>query len=116
LAEQLMSDDLEAVIAKVVRKARGGDMTAARLILDRVAPARKGCPVQFPLPAMKTTGDVVTALEAVSAAMARGELSPAEAVEVSAVIELQRRAIETAAIEERLAQLEQRIGIDDEED
>jgi hypothetical protein len=108
-----MSEDIEAVIAKVVRKAKSGDMTAARLILDRVVPLRKGRPVQFPLPPMKTTGDVVAALEAVTAAMASGELSPAEAVEVSAVIELQRRAIETAGIEARLAQLEQRIGDDD---
>jgi hypothetical protein len=116
LAEQLLSSDLEAVVAKVVRKAKGGDMGAARLILDRVMPPRRGRPVRFPLPSMKTTGDVVAALDAVTAAMADGELSPAEAMEVSAVIEMQRRAIETAEIEARLAQLEQRIGTNDEED
>jgi hypothetical protein len=41
--------------------------------------------------------------------MSDGRLSPAEAVEVAAVVELQRRAIETAEIEARLAQLEQRV-------
>ncbi|WP_225129993.1 MULTISPECIES: DUF5681 domain-containing protein [unclassified Bradyrhizobium] len=116
LAEALMSADLEAVVARVVRKAKGGDMGAARLILDRVMPRRRGRPVRFPLPRMKTTGDVVAALDAVTAAKADGELSPAEAMEVSAAIEMQRRAIETADIEARLAQLEQRTGTNDEED
>ncbi|UQD95229.1 DUF5681 domain-containing protein [Bradyrhizobium japonicum] len=116
LAEQLLSADLKAVVAKVVRKAKAGDMGAARLILDRVLPPRRGRPVRFPLPLLKTTGDVVAALEAVMAAMANGELSPAEAMEVSSVIELQRRAIETVEIEARLAQLEQRIGSNEDQD
>jgi hypothetical protein len=38
LAEQLLADDVEQVVAKVVKAAKSGDMTAARLILDRVAP------------------------------------------------------------------------------
>jgi hypothetical protein len=29
LAEQLMGDDVEAVVAKVIRAAKGGDMAAA---------------------------------------------------------------------------------------
>ena len=32
LAERLMGDDIEAVVAKVVRAAKGGDIAAARLI------------------------------------------------------------------------------------
>jgi hypothetical protein len=30
-----------------------GDMTAARIVLDRIAPPRKGRPVQFPLPQIR---------------------------------------------------------------
>ena len=33
-----------------------GDMTAARLILDRIVPVRKGRPVRLPLPPVKTAG------------------------------------------------------------
>ena len=47
LAEKLMADDTEAVMRAVIDAAKGGDMTAARLILDRIAPARKGCPISF---------------------------------------------------------------------
>jgi hypothetical protein len=109
-AEELMSGDVEAVIAKVVRKAKAGDMFAAKMILDRIVPPRKGRAVLFPLPPIKTTGDVVSALAAVAAAMSDGQLSPAEALEVASVIELQRRAVETQEIEVRLHALEGRFS------
>jgi len=48
-------------------------MVAARLVLDRVYPARKGSPVTLPLPAIKGAADVSTALSAVTAASASGE-------------------------------------------
>jgi hypothetical protein len=41
--------------------------------------------------------------------MARGKLSPAEAVEIASVIELQRRAIETQELEVRLHALERKF-------
>ena len=36
-----MNKDFKAVIRRVIREAKGGDMTAARLLLDRAIPARK---------------------------------------------------------------------------
>jgi hypothetical protein len=108
-AEELLSTDVDKVIAKVVSRAKRGDMSAARLILDRIMPVRKGRAAPFKLPPIKTTGDVVTALAAVTAAMAAGVLSPAEAVEIAAVIDLQRRAIETQDLEARLHALEGRF-------
>jgi hypothetical protein len=41
--------------------------------------------------------------------MAAGQLSPTEACEVAAVIELQRRAVETQELEARLHALEDRF-------
>jgi len=52
---------------------QGGDVTVGRLILDRIAPVRKGCSVSFPLPTIETTADVTKALSAVAASMASGE-------------------------------------------
>jgi uncharacterized protein DUF5681 len=106
LAEKLMADDTEAVVRAVVDAAKGGDMTAARLVLDRIAPARKGCPISFPLPAIDTTADVTKALSAVVASIASGELTPEEATAVSSVIETKRKAIETQELEKRVVALE----------
>jgi hypothetical protein len=106
LAEKLMQDDTDAVVRAVIDAAKGGDMTAARLILDRIAPARKGCPISFPLPKIDTTADVTNALSAVVASIASGELTPEEATAVSNVIETKRKAIETQNLESRIAVLE----------
>ncbi len=59
------------------------------------------------LPPVASAADLVPALAAVVAAMARGELTPDEANAICAVLESQRRAIETAELEARVAALEE---------
>ena len=83
-------------------------MTAARIVIDRLVPVRKGAPVTFNLPAIKTAADVVSALGTVAQEMAAGELTPDEATSVAGVLEIKRRAIETVEHEERLRKLEER--------
>lgn len=107
LAEKLMSDDVEGVVKAVVEAAKGGDMTAARIVMDRIAPARKGAPAPIDLPAITTAVDVEAALVAVTNAMAAGDLSPDEAATVAGVIELRRKAIETSEFDRRLRAVEE---------
>jgi hypothetical protein len=97
LAEKLMAEDTEAVVLAVVTAAKGGDMTAARLILDRIAPPRRGSPVSFKLPTIETAADISKALSAVVASVACGELTPDEATAISGLIETRRKVIETRA-------------------
>jgi hypothetical protein len=116
LAEKLMADDAEGVVRKVIEAAMAGDMTAARLILDRIAPPRRGRTVTIALPDVTGSGGVTAALAAVITAMGEGTLSPDEAAAAAAVIEVQRRAIETAEFEARLRAIEERIGTDEQSD
>lgn len=109
LAEKLMADDAEAIVKKIVEAAKAGDMTAARLVLDRIAPARKDCHVTFGLPKIKTPSDAITANAAILKAVADGELTPDEAASVSRLIEGHIKIIEVADIDERLRQLEGRL-------
>jgi hypothetical protein len=109
LAEQLMADDVAAVVARVVKAARGGSMPAAKLILDRVAPARKGRPTAIALPDVNSPKGVTDALAAVVAAMASGMISTDEAAAIAAVIETQRRAIETEQLQLRLLAIEEQL-------
>ena len=106
LAEKLMTDDSEAVVRAVVKAAKGGDMTAARLILDRIAPTRKGRPISLPVSSIKTSEEVTEAMSAVVASMASGALTPDEATAVANVIEVKRKAIETQELENRVIALE----------
>ena len=83
-------------------------MTAARLVLDRIAPPRKGRPVVFDLPEVETAADVLTALGSVVQAVAAGDLTPDEGLTVAGLLEAKRKAIETVEIERRIAVLEEK--------
>jgi hypothetical protein len=109
MLEHMSDDDRVAIVSKIIRQAKRGDRPSQKMIVDRIEPPRKGRAAPFPLPAIKTAAGVVDALASVTAAMAAGQLSPAEAVEISAVIELQRRAIEMQDVEARLHSLEARF-------
>lgn len=106
LAEKLMADDAEAVVNAVVAAPKGGDMTAARLVLDRIAPPCRGRRVRLDLPSIVSAADLVQALAAVADAMARGVLSAEEAQAAGAVLEHHRKAVETFDLERRIAALE----------
>ena len=108
MAEKLMDGAAESVVQSVIAAAAQGDMVAARLVLERIAPVRKGRPVSLPLPAVNTAADVLAALSATVAAMAGGEITPDEAATVSGVLEVKRRAIEMVDLEQRIIALEQR--------
>jgi Family of unknown function (DUF5681) len=106
LAEQLMQGDAEDVVRAVIAAAKGGDMTAARIILDRIAPVRKGSTVMFDLPELTTPTDLPPAVAAVTKAIADGTLTPDEGASVVTILDMQRRAIETADLARRVADLE----------
>ena len=107
MAEKLMTDDAESVVRAVIEAARGGDMTAAKIILDRIAPVPKGRRLEMDLPAIDTPADVSAALNATISAMAGGLITPDEASTVSGVLAEKRRALEVGDIEERVRKLEQ---------
>ena len=112
LAENIMEAGAEQITAAVVAAAARGDITAARIVLDRIAPPRRGRPVEFSLGVVDTTSDVVAALGSIVSAMADGVLTPDEAQTVAAVLEVKRRAIETVSLEARLLVLEEKVDRD----
>jgi hypothetical protein len=108
LCEKVMQDDAEEIVRAVIGAAKGGDMVAARIVLDRIAPARKGRPIRFDLPDARTATDVSAALAAVVGAMAAGELTPDEASMVANVLEIRRKSLEMQDLEARLSILKTR--------
>ena len=95
LAEKLLEDDRDDIVRAVIAAAKGGDPTAMRLCVERLVPLRKGRPVVFDLPPVKTAADVVGAVGELARAIAAGELTTDEASAAASVIEMHRRAIET---------------------
>jgi hypothetical protein len=59
-------------VRAVVTAAKNGDMTAARIIIERLLPPKKDRPVSFALPDIASADDATTAMGALLAAVAAG--------------------------------------------
>lgn len=104
--EALLEGEAEAIGRKAVELALGGDTTALRLCLERIAPPRKGRPVVLGLPEIVTVADLAGAQAVVIAAMAGGDISPDEAADVAKLLEAIGASIERCDLEARIAALE----------
>ena len=104
--EALLDGEAEALTRKAIELAKSGDMTALRLCLDRLAPPRKDRHVAFELPPVACAADAVKASAALVAAVADGDLTPAEAAELGKLIESYVRALEATDFAARLDNLE----------
>jgi hypothetical protein len=104
-----MQADAKAIVEAVLTAARNGDMTAARIILDRIAPAHRDRTVRIDLPKIESAEDLPSAMGAVVAAATSGEISPSEGQSIAALLELKRRAFETAELA-RLVEVERRAA------
>ena len=108
-AERLLQDDSGDIIKAIVAAAKKGDPTGMRICAERLMPVRKGCPVAFKLPPIRTASDIVEAFGGLTSAMASGELTTDEAGSVADILEKHRRAIETTEVEIRLQRLEEGV-------
>lgn len=108
LAEKLIDNQCEALVQKAVEMALNGDMQALKLLIERLIPARKDRPVKLDLPKIKSAQDIINVMGLIVENVGKGELEPEQAKTLAAILELNRKSIETAEIEERLLALERR--------
>jgi hypothetical protein len=104
--EALLEGEGEALTRKAIELAKGGDVTALRLCLDRLLPTRKDRHVPFALPKLETAADAVKATAALVEAVAAGRLTPSEAGELAKLVDGFARAAELHDIQQRLEKLE----------
>jgi hypothetical protein len=107
IAEQLMNEDIELIIKAVTEAAKAGDMTAAKIVLDRVVPVRKGNFVSFQLPPIRSAAEALNASNGVLSACASGQITPQEAAEINNLIGSHIKLIEVLDLEKRIERLEQ---------
>lgn len=104
----MLEGEAEALTRRAVELALGGDTTALRLCLERIAPPRRDAPVTFALPPMQSAADAAGAAGAVLGSVASGDLTPTEGAHIMALVETFRRTLETSELEARIAALEGR--------
>ncbi len=103
----LMEGGARAIVQQVIKAAKGGDLAAAKLVLDRLAPPVRERSVSLSLPTTESACGVADAQAAILQAVADGELTPGEASTLSGIVENRRRAIETQELEQRIQALEE---------
>ena len=106
---ELLASKGESVLQTVITAAKAGDMAACKLVLDRVLP-RRLCvtAMQIDLPVIRTVEDAANVLGAILTAAVNGSISATDAVALTHVVDTFRKTLETAMLEQRVAELEAR--------
>ena len=105
IAETLLQGEVEELTRVAIERAKAGDMAALRMCLDRAAPPSKRRPIAVELPPLTSAADAASALAAITAAVAAGELTPAEGGELFRLVEGYARMFEVATFAQSLAWL-----------
>jgi hypothetical protein len=85
--DTLAAESIEAVFQAVLTAAtQDGDMAAAKLLIDRVIPSRRGAPVSFHIRPLKTPEDCALAYADLLDDVGAGRLTPEEAQTISAIV------------------------------
>lgn len=109
LALELFEGGIKNIAEVVIKQAQDGDLTAARLVLDKLVPNARERAVELPgLPSTESPAGVAEAQAAILQAVASGDLTPGEAATLSGIVENRRKAIETQELEQRIRAIEQR--------
>ncbi|MEF8735353.1 MAG: DUF5681 domain-containing protein [Candidatus Accumulibacter necessarius] len=103
-----MEEGADAIARKVVDLAKEGDISAARLVLERLVPPAKERPIFLSLPDTSSADGVAQAQAAILQAVAAGDLLPGEAATLAGIVEARRKALETLELEARISALETR--------
>ena len=117
LVEQLAEGQAEQLVQKVLELAQAGDVPCLKMMLDRLYPPRKGQPVNFVMPPIKTSQDVISAIASVWEGIREGHLTPEEAGVLLIDIDRSIQAIELHDITKRIEALEKaRVARDETKD
>ena len=104
----LLEGGVLEVTKSVLDAAKGGDLAACRLVLERIIPPSKERPVSIDLPSTGSVQGCSDAQDAILQAVGVGDLLPGEGATLAAIIENRRRSIETVELESRITVLEQK--------
>jgi hypothetical protein len=105
-AQALLDGHSEAIIKKCMHMALSGDTTAMRLCIERLLPTCKELPVRVAPLRGRTASERVQTVEGLLKRVSSGQLAPASAQTIFAMLEMQRRTVEIESHEARLEALE----------
>jgi hypothetical protein len=106
----MLEDEGEAITRKAIEMAKAGDATALRLVIERLIPPTRERRLRLNLLQVDKPERIFAAIGVVLSAVADGTITPGEGQTIAALLESQRKSIETVQLEQRLAALEGKSG------
>ena len=101
LAEELAGASVEEMTRRLLSAANDGKIAAMRLYFDRIWPKRRGAPIAFEMPEVRSSADVPVALAAICRGVTDGELSVEEFETLSRGVQFMKRSLDEAEIDAR---------------
>lgn len=86
MVQELILAKAGEIIQKVIETALGGDLTAAKICIERISAPRRDAPITFTMPVIKSPDDVFPAQVSVLEQVAVGELTPSEGNTICSMI------------------------------
>jgi hypothetical protein len=106
-ARRLIEAAAPSIVRVLIDAAHGGDINAARILLDRVLPVARSACIQEPI---ELSGSPAQQCEQIKAAVASGRLTLEAAETMIAIIESTQRVTDAVQMVERIAQLEHQLA------
>jgi hypothetical protein len=108
--EALLEGEADKLTRKAIDMALAGEVTALRLCLERIAPARKDRPIMVNLSPIDSADDMSAVSAALITAVTEGQLTPFEAAQIGKLFEAHLHAVELTAVCRRLTNLEEMLN------
>lgn len=99
-----IAEHVPEIVAQLVAAAKGGDVQAARLLLERVVPPMKAA--EMPAALVLPQGSITEQGRAVLSALGAGDIEPTQAAQLLTSLGTLARLIETDELTARVAALE----------
>ena len=100
--QALMDGEGEEITRKAIELAKGGDITAIRLCLDRLMPPSRQRAVSIDLKTITTAEDAAAAMAAIIDAASIGDLTTSEAQALAGLVEQQHKINADALREKKM--------------
>lgn len=113
LIEQMIDEQAKDICQIVIDAAKGGDLQAAKILIDRMIPPKKDRPINLELPQLESLSDVLKANSLILNAASSGEITPLEAESLLKITEAFNKTFEILELETRLKALEERCNINE---
>ena len=94
------------LLNKLMLMALNGQIGAMRLCMEQLMPGRHSAPVKLRMPKTNTAAGVKEGCERVLQGVAKGEISPTQGLQLMTMLDVQRRAVESDELEQRLEAVE----------